>query len=174
MPEWQVDVTGWHRELAPVQTHSALHIHHVHRQEAHTSAPHLPRYQNTSSPDKLECARTRCFLTSQESVTILASCGFFMETKYPEMNPHGVSLSLSLSLSVSLSICFFEYCRMKPNHGAKVNITCCITLAGIVNAGFFTTDSGTIAPDFCLPMTRGRKLANKETLLFFINVLQEP
>lgn len=43
--------------------------------QAHTNAPHLPRYQNTVSPDKLEWVRA-CrgffFLTLQVSVTFLS------------------------------------------------------------------------------------------------------
>lgn len=112
------------RACACAKAFHATHPSVVHRQEAHKSAPHLPRYQNTSSPDKLECVRARSFLTSQVSVTFLSSCWFFMETKKPKMNPRVISLFLSLFLSILSS----GYCRMEQEYGAKVNITCCIIL----------------------------------------------
>lgn len=80
MPEWQVRVTGRRREGLRLCKGILLYTSITRAQAASTSAPHLPRYQNTSSPDKLERVRARCFLTSQVSVTFLSSCWFFTET----------------------------------------------------------------------------------------------
>lgn len=81
-----------------------MHVHfqsHVHRHDAHASAPHLPRYQNTISPDKLECVRACRFLTLQVSVTFLSELhvGFASRQRNPKWT-HMSSPSLFLSLPV--------------------------------------------------------------------------
>ena len=78
----------------------------MHRQEAHMSAPHLPRYQNTISPDKLECVRACWFfdIAGICHISVRASRWFRIKTKKPKMNPHVILLSLSLSLCLSLSV----------------------------------------------------------------------
>lgn len=92
---------GAERACACAKAFRSTHPSVVHRQEARTSAPHLPRYQNTSSPDKLECVRARSFLTSQVSVTFLSSCWFFHGDKETQNEP-------SCRLSFSLSSCPFS------------------------------------------------------------------
>lgn len=113
MLEWQAELTGRCREPAERHRHRwvSTYMHYAHTlsitpaqtgRQAHTGAPHLLRYQNTVSPDKLEWVRARRFLTLQVSVTFLSELHVVShrdkETrKEPTCHP---LLSLSLSLSV--------------------------------------------------------------------------
>lgn len=111
-----------------------MHIHfqsYVHRQEAHTSAPHLPRYQNTISPDKLECERACRFLTLQVSVTFLSELHVVShrdkETQNePTCHP---SLSLSIPLLCLSPLGFVERSRnmeqKSTSHAALFSVSHC-------------------------------------------------
>lgn len=88
------------------------------------STPHLPRYQNSISPDKLECATACCFLTLQVSVTFLSELHVSLTSRQrkPQMNPHVIlprAPSLPPSLSVLSAVCY----RMRQEYRAEVNIT---------------------------------------------------
>lgn len=136
-PHWCLtDKLYWQEDTASRQTGTArclctciMHTHfqwHVHRQEAHMSAPHLPRYQNTISPDKLECARAWQILTLQVSVTFLSELhvGFTSRQRSPEWT-RTPPLPLSVSSLLPLSAGY----RMKQERGARVSIACCIILS---------------------------------------------
>lgn len=105
--------------------HAHPHPSHTRTGRKHTSAPHLPRYQNTISPDKLECARACRFLTSRVPVTFLSELhvGFAWRQRNPKRT------YMSSSLSLSLSVLSSGYCRVMQEYGAEVNITCCIILS---------------------------------------------
>lgn len=74
----------------------ALSIAHA---QTGSAREHLPRYQNTTSPDKLECVRARRFfdIAGICHISVRASRWFHTETKKPKMNPHVIPLPLSLS-----------------------------------------------------------------------------
>lgn len=123
---WQEGTERWQRE-GPTQASVYAHalctstFTHVHRQEAHMSTPHLPRYQNSISPDKLECARACCFLTLQVSVTFLSELhvGFTSRQRNPKWTHMSSFCVLSPSLSALSAVCY----RMKQEYRAEVNIT---------------------------------------------------
>lgn len=106
---WQEDTESRHTgtDTTECLCTCIMHIHfqwHVHRQEAHMSTPHLPRYQNTISPDKLECVGAWRVLTLQVSVTFLSELhvGFTLRQRNPKWTHMPPRLSLSILSSVFL------------------------------------------------------------------------
>lgn len=84
MIERQAKLTGMYRGAGRERHRHQLSVHALctytytfnhtctGRQAHEKGAPHLPRYQNSASPDKLACARACQVLTSHLSVTFLS------------------------------------------------------------------------------------------------------
>lgn len=110
---------------------------HVHRKDerTHGRAAHLPRHQNTSSPDKLERARALCCfgIAVLCHISVRAARAFTptqRKLKRTLMSSFSPSFSPSFSLSpVVPRWDFFVFCWKKRECGAEVSITCCITLS---------------------------------------------
>lgn len=112
MLEWQAELTGRYRE--PAERHRHQHAlctytfnHTCIGRQAHRNAPHLPRYQNTASPDKLVCVRACQVLTLQVSVTFLSELHVVSHPDKESQKEPTCHPSLSLSLPAHPLFPFF-------------------------------------------------------------------